>query len=531
MRFQRENDLFVYQYTHPINGRRRRHRGSWEQCEEMRRRVLEARRRLRNGESLRVVAESFVNLDAIPLREVWEEYIAAKATRARESAERCWRTTIDTPVGDGRTLGECRLGELDARLMGRWVLELSAVGGRYGEGRAPATVRLAVDYVGAAVRSVGATPAWEGQWRPPQADAGRQSRPWVRSLDELGRLVRAALTEDQQDWARGRYAARAYLVTVGALTGLRNAELAGLAWDAVELDHGPARMVARYQAPRQWRGERPAEPRKNRDVLRQLLHDEAAAALRQQREQLRRCGWYSERGPVFPTRSGGWRKCGWAIDPDAIRRWALAAGLRDAGNWCPHSLRHSFCSLEVAAAGGNLAAAAKRTGHRDIQALLIYVHELGEGLGLSPVGRVGLFAEAVEPQATRLVEPTGGLLPPPSLAPTWEANATAALERRVEQRRERQAKARRAFADLADEWLAPSSDRRGDNGQVLERPQPVTDAARNNAARAYSRVKRAARGEPDESWKPRASAAWHAAKKATLAAWARALKDAKIRRD
>lgn len=564
-RYQRElgadgRPRFVYQYVDPITGKRCRFRGtSPAECDQKRAEVEEARRRLHNGESVQAVAGFFRRVDGITLADAWKEYLATRTARARGKAEQYWRTTIDTPTGEGRTLGEYRLGELSERVIARWTTLLYSTGGRRGRGRAPSTVRLALDYIGAAVRRVGAQPAWSG-FRPIRSHQAT-TRPWVRSLEELERLLAAAHVEDERRWSRGRYSCRWYLAAFTALTGLRNAELAGLGWDCVELDHGPPRIVVKYQAPKRWWkdcGDRPTIPPKGGVVLRQQLHETAAYVLARQREQLQRFGWYRHDGPVWPVPGGSdWARSGRALDAAAVRRWATDAELAHADEWCTHSLRHSFASFEVAGSGGDLAAAARRTGHRDLRTLLVYVHELGTGLGASPVAPLNLGAIGAEHERPRLppaegVTTTGverdvntnmSLAPdavslegkddeppaPPDLTPTWDAVASSALRLRKQERRRRVEESRRPFRELAAEWIARPKLARGLNGQELERPQAVTDAARRNASAAYSRVKRnaEAKGEAEESWKPRASRAWQNAKRATLAAWARAVQEAR----
>jgi integrase len=507
-RFQRCGRWWIYQYVHPITGRRVKFRSGLEtDCEAKRRDIENARAALAAGRSAAEVARELDHPDALTLATAWQTYLATRKPRARSKAEQYWRTTIDLPVTerDRRTLGAYLLAELTAATMGAWAMRLSTTGGRTGAGRAHATVKLAVDYLAAAIRMVGAEPAW-GRWRPP-AVAPPSERPWLRSLEELELLLAAAAEEDEQDWRRGRYACRWYLAGFYALTGVRNAEGAGLAWDSLELDREPPILVVRFQAPKGWTGERPRELPKGGRPHVQALHPLAADILRRQRSQLVRLGWYRPDGPVWPAEGGTWHRSGAALRPSSVRRWARKAGLQRPEEWCAHCLRHSFSSLEVVGSGGDLAATARRTGHADLGQLQRYVHALGVGLGTSAIPALTapefatLPTPAAPPVAPAPPRPPADSVPGPKLPPT--------------------------FLELARAWLAAApAERRGDNGQHLVRPRAITALARRRGAAAYAREWREAAELAAPARREHASRARRAAVKAVLARWARALAEA-----
>ena len=231
-----------------------------------------------------------------------------------------------------------------------------------------------------------------------------------RDVDELGRLVDAARLLDVTGAdPAGDLGCR---VLVGALTGLRQGELAALGWDDLELDgESPLLRVRRATLPG-WcksaeKGARPSALPKGKRERVQLLHVDAAVALGLHRERLRKLGQFFEAGPVFPAPGGGYRAAPCVIRPEVLRRFVEIAGLPNAPSWTTHSLRHSFATLEASgswASSGDLRGAMTRTGHARVETLTGYLHAAGRGLARSAIGRLPESAalEAAPDSARRL---------------------------------------------------------------------------------------------------------------------------------
>ena len=248
-----------------------------------------------------------------------------------------------------------------------------------------------------------------GRWKPRYVSAPRV-REACRDVDELGRLVDAARLLDVTGAdPAGDLGCR---VLVGALTGLRQGELAALGWDDLELDgESPLLRVRRATLPG-WcksaeKGARPSALPKGKRERVQLLHVDAAVALGLHRERLRKLGQFFEAGPVFPAPGGGYRAAPCVIRPEVLRRCVEIAGLPNAPSWTTHSLRHSFATLEASgswASSGDLRGAMTRTGHARVETLTGYLHAAGRGLARSAIGRLPESAalEAAPDSARRL---------------------------------------------------------------------------------------------------------------------------------
>ena len=284
--------------------------------------------------------------------EVWKRYVAGKKPRARRRAEASWKNYM-APYLAGR-----HAWELTEDVLAAWILDLGKTRGRTGHGLSPASIWLCYDYLAAAFnrlvpRELSGLP-WGG-WRPelPRGEDARLSRrEYATSLEQLRDVLLAARARDQAIWNRGGFSDLTCRVLVALLTGMRQAELCGLAWDMVQLDEGTAMLYVWAQAPRGWRNDWPGHDRppqipKGRRRRKQVMHPNVVAALRAQRDQLRARGWYRPEGPVFPGREGAWRTSGICVDPGRMRELAAEAGLPNPHLWVTHTTRHTFASLEI----------------------------------------------------------------------------------------------------------------------------------------------------------------------------------------
>ena len=335
---------------------------------------------------------------------LWLPYVSALREPWRSKVRGIWFTRLNH-------FADCLAGELTAAALEDWWI------GCVRAGVCDKTIANALGCLVAAYRmsdhfACGALP-W-GRWRPRYVSAPRV-REACRDLDELGRLVDAARLLDVSGAdAAGDLGCR---VLVGALTGLRQGELAALGWDDLEIEgEAPLLRVRRATLPG-WvksaeKGARPSALPKGRRERVQLLHVDAAAALVLHRDRLRKLGQFFEAGPVFPALGGGYRAAPCVIRPEVLRRCVEIAALPNGDRWTTHSLRHTFATLEASgswASSGDLRGAMTRTGHARVETLTGYLHAAGRGLARSAIGRLpesGVLEVAT--QTTRRLVATGG---------------------------------------------------------------------------------------------------------------------------
>jgi len=407
--------------------------------------------------------------------DLWPSYLAGLSPSARRVSRSTWARRVQPYVGG------VPLPELTESALRTWLSTLEA------EHRAPKSREAAYYVLAGIVRQALGDGTLEsypwGAFRPARA-ASLSPREALASPAELARLLAAAREREPA----GDLVAR---VATLALAGVRVAEAAGLGWDDVDLAGGM--LVVRYQAARDWRErwtDRPRDPTKGRRVRRQIMHPALVTLLAAARARLAELGQYRDDGPVFPSRAGAWRTSGTVLSTRALRVLVTAAGLPNVHRWVPHSLRHSFASLEVRGSGGDLRAAQSRTGHATLAQLEGYVHASGRGLSPSSIGELPELAPG-PPPAPRELAPFVPPAPPPS-APSPSLPSPAAN-----------------YTTLAAAWLAAPG--------PSERPIEVTAAARRAYRRARARALTA--GLPSDE----AKAAGRRAHRASLGAWARAL--------
>lgn len=364
----------------------------------------------------------------LTLGDVWARYLKTKPERKRLKADEIWRRYIAPHLGP-----ETRVWQLTAERLAAWMVELEEAGAH-----ALSTRAGAYDFLAAAVHLLVPTEIavdpW-GRWRPdrPRRDQFADSAAAARSVEELDRLLGAALRHDAENrsWS---YVAIAVIVDVAC--GARAGELAGLSWDAVDLDGDPPMLHLRYQAPRDWRrwskGGRPSLLRKGGRSVSVRLPEIAVAALRIQRAELSRRGYYRSDGPVFPGVNGEWRTSGAVIKPALLREFAREARLPDWRHWRPHALRHTLGTLGLKNTGGDLRAIQAILGHSDLAVTMRYSHLAGRALPAPAIPTVGVElpeaprVELVEREPLRLRAPAAGedelCLPFPTLARQWIAH-------------------------------------------------------------------------------------------------------------
>ena len=510
------------QFTDPLTGRRRTVTAKTP-VELLAKvgRVRELRADVRLGIVSRKEAESKVRavvLGRMTVADVWRAYAASAPVRSTGILRATWERRLEA------TFGKLPAADLDETMWRTWEAAEQK------KGLAQKTIKNAYDVLAAAVRLAQRSGKLEGPllpwgaWRPRKPEANQPD--CLRSVEELAALVGAARAADEHDWKAGRHADLAYRVLVLVLCGLRQGELAGLGWDAVQIDAEPFLMAVRCQAVDGWRRlfpdwTRPGAPTKSRKARTIHLHPSCVLALRAQREQLRGRGWFQPDGPCFPNgKNGSWRTHADSIKPDRFRALVAAAGLPNPERWTTHSTRHSFASLEVVASGGDLAAVQRRTGHSSLAQLEGYIHATGRGLPRSMVPELpeGTVPQGPPRQLPEHAGPTAALNG--ALCDMTAATQESALAFERERSRERHEKREKErqrwrqggadFDALARAVLAAGGGGEGDE----TRPREVGEAADRAYRRAYGRELRVAGGDHE-----RAKAAGIRARRACLGAW------------
>lgn len=547
--------VFRYQYTDPVSGKRCSLTApSVAELEIRRRTMREARGAVAAGlepAAVGIAVPGTLDPRRATVGQVWDQYLAGLHPRARAKAESYARRNLDLPArrldGSRRTLFTLYVSELTGSVLESWLTGARTTGGRDGRGRSWSTCATAYDYLSAAVRAAFPLqlPPW-GRWRPQRGEVEAAEPVCVGSWDEARALIQAAAEEDARAAVRGRYADAAPRVVVAMACGLRNAELAGLGWDALtDLEAPPVILHVRAQAGKGWRRwarrDRPEDPPKGgrgrRRDRRQILESIAVETFRALRAEQRRRGWWRADGPIFGVLKAGvwdWRASGYAIDPEHVRRWARAAGIQDADRWVAHSLRHSLATL-LGAATGDARTVQERLGHADLKTTLRYWHRLGKGLAppglgseLGPAPSISLLtageaADRAAPATAPALDggPEGdpwGIAPPSSITSVDEV--AIGWERQRQRRETKERPPPEPWSVLADRWLIGPE--RARSGKPLPRPAEVTRVARRAAVLAYQRAVKEGQSNP--------RGAWGRSYRAVIARWGRELSDARRRR-
>ena len=510
--YQRDaNGRYFSQPRDPVTGKRRLVTAdSVPQLEAKLARIRDARQDLRLGVSLAEVERRIMPVVAVRMtvEECFARYVAG-LQRSKAKGESIWKNRL------APTFGKRAVWELTADVMRAWE------GEQRRHGHALATVKLAYDMLAAAINlqipaMIPGLP-W-GKWRPERERRDERyvpKRPALATLTALRALVRGAAESDKMHWQRGRYSVNARCVVFMALTGLRQGEAVGLAWDRLQIDGGEPVMVVEYQGAQGWPSRHADRPRDvPKDGVRRIhLHPTCVELLIRQREDLRSRGWYRQDGPVWPKSGGGWRRNGKVLKPSNIQEWAKSAGLARWDEWCAHSLRHSNIMLELLASGGDLVSVMQRSGHSDVQVMRAYMHSMGEHL---PHSRIGLGSEesramlpSIPASGTEITEgaivvaasgSAWGDMVQTTHATTLELEAAAlselgnvatseVVDMRTEARREQRDRSYDPLDVIYSRWQAA--------GKQGKQPREITDRARRAYMKGYNEALRACRPLPE----------------------------------
>lgn len=342
---------------------------------------------------------------AVRVRDLWQAHTdRAVSERTRSTMNAYGRTLLGS-------LASLSHAELTAERMEKWNRELAKT-------YAHNTIKNVFDLLAAAMRrAMRRGGPLHGQhdlpwdtWRPTggREERARAALPWA----DIERLLHRAHLEDERDAALGQLVARYPRLCLLIYTGMRNAELAALAWCDLQLvSTGETRIHIRHQVDRgAWkeRGElapskAPKGRRKAGRGRSQGLHPCAVEALDQHRASLVALGLWREDGPVFPGRKGEWRPRE-GLNAARLRALARRAGLDWSGALVTHALRHGFVTNALLA-GVDVRTVANLAGHRDIATTWIYVQEAtGQGVPVAPLPKLGFRAGGV----TALLPGSGG---------------------------------------------------------------------------------------------------------------------------
>lgn len=459
------------------------------------------------------------------LHDAWRGYLPTVPPRSQKIAKSDWAQRLEP------WFGKLTIHDLTPDRLGAWEQDLIA------RGYADETVINTWFRIKSLYRWIGrrcpeppwgvGQEAWKPRTRLPPISKRPMKREACRTIEELLALVRAAQREDERCWAHGRFGDLAARVITAALCGLRQGEVAALGWDDLHLGDPPV-LTVEHQCCDAWQlqhpgWERPSDKPKGGNARKVVMHSAVVGFLLQQREQVKSRGWYRDNGPVFPSPGGGWRTHSRCIRQDVFTRICTDAGLPNLKKWTPHSLKHSFATLELVASGGDLRTTQERTGHSSIEMLQHYLHSIDRGLPTSAIG--DLNVEAARAPDT----------PPPQL-PVVAGMLCAAASQRIEASRRIEATRNAAKAAQRTEWnrrwkqgkrvvfdlgeLAADHVRQVRAGQRARRDHPpeVTGYADRCYSRAYNSHKRS--GDDEET------AAKHGrmARRALLASWAKVVK-------
>lgn len=501
-RYQSLGGKYRSQKTDPLTGERLSLGGqTLAELESRQARVRHVRDGLRFGDISPVEARGLLRPAVglkLPVDKLVRRYIDGAPGPSHDIYDATWRNLL-APWFEGRSLWDC-----SGSFMREWHSALCRArrpGGK--RGYSPKYIRAAWDLLTASVKRavddgmVSHLP-W-GDFSVPSPKRPEKERDSVRDPGELLRLVTAAKAWDDELGQGDRFSVLVFL----SLTGLRQAEAAGLSWDAVDFDRNV--LHVRVQARRGWQKEnarRPTQLPKGGIKRKQDMHPNVSAVLRYQRSRLKERGMYAPDGPVFPNPKTGWfRTKGGVMSPEAFRRVVERAGLPDPASWTVHSTRHGFSRLELIGHGGDLRTVAERTGHMDLEVL--------HRTYLSRPARGGTGSKI--PELPPGLAPSGALLaaPEPILLESGEVRRPALPPAALEERMAESGEIPASWFELAKDWLK--------NGRRPKpRPAEISARVKESYARAYNAELRATGGN-----KEAARMAGHRSRRGALGAWAR----------
>lgn len=512
-KFQRLRDgRCRFQYVDPLTGRRGTFVGTEAECEAKHATLGYVRGQKRLGVSaIELRAREPSSQDRRTLNDLFRVFVRRATAASARVYLNHWQVRI------APALGKLCAWELLPDILYEWA-------GKLADAYAPNTIKASAELV-LMVAKTARLPnrPWEG-FRLRRATPRRQRRA-LASVTELDAVLMQARDEDQQHWQKGEEAFLGCSVLVATLTGLRNAELAGLSWRDLRLDAegSPPLITIARQAPRNWHLDRagkpngktePDSPTKGRRIDTLALHQDAAKALRMHREQLQKAGMYDARGPVFPDEHGFWRTSGSVIRPEKVAELVRKAGL-PYESFTTHELRHTYCTLQAMYAlrhgTGDAVDLQRKMRHANVATTYGYIQSVGVGITPSAI-------PALSVQMVPAISATEAENEPPELG-TLDRKA---LIRGLEQLRGLRSGNVRApgaivktkkptLREIADGVLAlPSQDR-----------EPLPDDVRELARSAYQRAYRRAIGRKKSP--EAARIAGRRAQNMLLMGWARAL--------
>jgi integrase len=268
-------------------------------------------------------------------------------------------------------------------------------------GLSPSTVANVWWFLAAAIKlqraRVGVLP-WDDFKPPRDPEPDEEKRGAMTSIEEVEALLRVAVAANVRALRVGELGDLPARIAIVFYLALRQGEAAALGWDdlvlpdVVQQEDGTIAVVdvsarcdvmIRHNTRSGWRGANPAwttrpmDPPKGKRQVRLPLHHGAVAILLAHRQMLRDRGIWRADGPVFPRRSGDWRREGVVIDSVLFRQLCREAGLEHWRKMSPHSLRHSAATLELAASGFNAQLVQRRLRHASLQTTMGYFHRYG----------------------------------------------------------------------------------------------------------------------------------------------------------
>ncbi len=507
---QKRGGRFFAQPVDPVTGRRMSvTAGSQAELDSRLRRIRDVKDGLRFSDiTIREAAGKLRPAVGVKLTvdDVWERYLPGVPEASTDIAGTAWKQLL-APQLAGLSIYD--LTETRMRNWRRWCERART---RRRTGYAPRTIRGAYQFLRAAVALAmrdGLLSEWPwGGFTVPNPKDPETERDSLRDFGELVRLLEAAAEYDEKRKGRAGDGCRLPILFL-SLTGLRQAEAAGLAWTDLELERSPPLLHVRRQAKASWRrrpgaGDRPEKTPKTgkRD---QVLHADVARELLAHRQHLIREGRFDPQGPVFPPpRSKAFRTSGILLMPSTLRRVVVLAGFPESGDvWVTHSLRHSQARLELLATGGDITAVKSRTGHKDTNVLIGYLRKMARTDGGS---RLPELPAHVGPRALVVGAPL--LEAPAALRANLNLDAYRGPPRALGSRKGK-AVVRGAvnWADLAAAWVTD------ERGEAAPLPEQVRAEIRATYQKAYQ-ITRKREGSKED-----ARAAGKRAARASRGAW------------
>jgi integrase len=306
-------------------------------------------------------SKSASSATSITVGQVVEEYIALCVTKGRSPKTIYnYRSTLNRYIRPA--LGRIRVGKLEAIDLDHLYADLTA------RPLSGATIHTVHCLIGAALAQ--AKKKWHYVPYNVALDADPPPAPSVEvdppTLEEVGLIIRSA---------EARYPGRANLLFFAALTGLRDGELCGLQWYAVDWEtHTLAITHRAVYIPREGTRDLPStKTGKNRRIG---LDDLALEVLSRQRHLVdQRAGsvgvTVADNAYIFAENPEGLEP----LNPHALGSWTGRIARRHGVNTHIHALRH-FHATQAIAAGFDAVTVAARLGNTPRMTLKTYAHPI-----------------------------------------------------------------------------------------------------------------------------------------------------------